>query len=288
MPFDFDNQIMVVRSDRRRRHLRRARSRSCSSRTALSDMPYSVIGRQTVWGHQIRWTSAGNISVDPNDPSDITVVFADRGTPNPNADRGLLRARRARRPTTTRATPARASDTDVYMVRIARRRRDLDRPRRRRRVAGRPVVPVGRPQARRHARRRLGTRTSAPARRARQRHIRPRAVDGGGGTAGARRRPEHRVDISVTHWAGQYVPQDAWPTVCGPERLQRPAGHRRRGQGLQRVPRRLHRPRRRTLTAASTSSGPASTARDLAADRPLHRRAARRLRAGRMYARRTV
>lgn len=24
------------------------------------------------------------------------------------------------------------------------------------------------------------------------------------------------IDISVTHWAGQYVPQSAWPVVCGP------------------------------------------------------------------------
>jgi hypothetical protein len=21
----------------------------------------------------------------------------------------------------------------------------------------------------------------------------------------------------VTHWAGQYVPEDAWPRICGPE-----------------------------------------------------------------------
>ena len=23
--------------------------------------------------------------------------------------------------------------------------------------------------------------------------------------------------MSVTHWAGQYVPQSAWPIVCGPD-----------------------------------------------------------------------
>jgi len=23
-------------------------------------------------------------------------------------------------------------------------------------------------------------------------------------------------DVSVTHWAGQYVPEDLWPRVCGP------------------------------------------------------------------------
>jgi hypothetical protein len=25
-----------------------------------------------------------------------------------------------------------------------------------------------------------------------------------------------RVDVSVTHWAGQYVPPSLWPRVCGP------------------------------------------------------------------------
>jgi hypothetical protein len=34
---------------------------------------------------------------------------------------------------------------------------------------------------------------------------------------GAGRSSTENVDISVTHWAGQYVPQDAWPAVCGPD-----------------------------------------------------------------------
>jgi hypothetical protein len=34
---------------------------------------------------------------------------------------------------------------------------------------------------------------------------------------GAGRTPTENVDISVTHWAGQYVPQAAWPAVCGPD-----------------------------------------------------------------------
>jgi hypothetical protein len=28
--------------------------------------------------------------------------------------------------------------------------------------------------------------------------------------------PQEQIDSSVTHWAGQYVPQSRWPTVCGP------------------------------------------------------------------------
>ena len=31
------------------------------------------------------------------------------------------------------------------------------------------------------------------------------------------RSPVENIDDSVTHWSGQYVPQSAWPTVCGPE-----------------------------------------------------------------------
>jgi hypothetical protein len=34
---------------------------------------------------------------------------------------------------------------------------------------------------------------------------------------GAGRQPTEQVDISVTHWSGQYVPQSAWPRICGPD-----------------------------------------------------------------------
>lgn len=40
-----------------------------------------------------------------------------------------------------------------------------------------------------------------------------RVADGNG----AARQPTEQVDISVTHWAGQYVPPSAWPRVCGPD-----------------------------------------------------------------------
>jgi hypothetical protein len=38
--------------------------------------------------------------------------------------------------------------------------------------------------------------------------LRPNVAEG--------RRPDEMVDISLTHWAGQYVPMPAWPVVCGP------------------------------------------------------------------------
>ncbi len=84
VPFDFDSQIMVVTST--------DGGSTFSSpvpvvqlEDGLSDMPFSVIGRQTVWGHQIRWNPVGTISVNPTDPDDVVIVFADRGSANPNA-----------------------------------------------------------------------------------------------------------------------------------------------------------------------------------------------------------
>ena len=82
--FDLDNQIMVTKSTDGGQSFG-APVPAVQLEDGFSDTPYSVIGRQTVWGHQLRWTSAGNISVNPTNPNDVTVVFADRGTANPNA-----------------------------------------------------------------------------------------------------------------------------------------------------------------------------------------------------------
>jgi hypothetical protein len=44
-----------------------------------------------------------------------------------------------------------------------------------------------------------------------------RPYHGPGGFSGkAPLGPRERVDVSVTHWAGQYVPEPAWPRVCSP------------------------------------------------------------------------
>ena len=42
-----------------------------------ADTPWSVIGRQTVTGHQIRWQSPGNITADPTNPAHWVVVYND-------------------------------------------------------------------------------------------------------------------------------------------------------------------------------------------------------------------
>ena len=84
VPIDFDNQIMVVSSDDGGATFNDP-VHVVDLEDGYSDMPFSVIGRQTVWGHQLRWDAAGNIAVDPTDADHVTVVWADRGDPNPNA-----------------------------------------------------------------------------------------------------------------------------------------------------------------------------------------------------------
>jgi len=81
-----------------------------------SDTPYSVIGRQTVWGHQIRWNAVGNISVNPNNRLDVTLVFADRGTPNPNATDACLEGS-PEAPAYDPCNSGPSSNTNVYAVR---------------------------------------------------------------------------------------------------------------------------------------------------------------------------
>ena len=82
VPIDFDNQIMVVSSDDGGATFSDP-VHVADLEDGYSDMPFSVIGRQTVWGHQLRWDAAGNIAVDPDDPAHVTVVWADRGDPEP-------------------------------------------------------------------------------------------------------------------------------------------------------------------------------------------------------------
>ena len=88
-PSDFDSQLMVVKSTNG--------GATWSNpvpvvqlEDGLSDMPFAVIRRQTVWGHQIRWAPVGNISVHPTDPNEVTIVFGDRRTPNPTATNGCF------------------------------------------------------------------------------------------------------------------------------------------------------------------------------------------------------
>ncbi len=205
--FDFDSQIMVVTSTDGGQTFGDPVP-VAQLEDGLSDMPFSVIVRQTVWGHQIRWSSAGTLAVDPSDPEHLAVVWSDRGTPNPNATEGCFFGLPGTAPD---YDPCGAGPGSVISVGVSE---SFDggatwTPRA-------PLAPSGThqwfPWA---AFTSGGTLVAAwdqdvsgpPA------DLFEHVVSIGGGAATAVGPPEH-VDVSVTHWAGQYT--TAWPAVCGP------------------------------------------------------------------------
>ena len=209
VPLDLDNQVMVVKSADGGASFS-APVPAAQLEDGLSDMPFSVIFRQTVWGHQIRWASAGNISVDPTNPDNVTIVFADRGTPNPNATPDCFLALPGEAPDYDPCAAGPDSDTDVFVTTSTdggatwSGRTLLDG------TFGHQWFPWGGYTS-------DGTFVAAwdedidPADDGRAdafQHV----VNTGSGKQflGV---PE-QIDISVTHWAGQYT--TAWPAVCGP------------------------------------------------------------------------
>lgn len=218
VPFEFDSQVMVMSSADGGRTFT-SPVPAVQLEDGASDMPWSVIGRQTIWGHQLRWASAGNISVNPNDPLDVTVVFADRGTPNPNATPECLEEIPGEAP---RYDPCRAgpgSDTDVYMVRSTDGGQTWSE---RTTIDGSPVhqwfawadhKPDGTLAV-------AWDEDTGPAPADTFNHVlwsesggkqvlSPNIAEG--------RTPVENIDVSVTHWAAQYVDREDWPRICGPE-----------------------------------------------------------------------
>lgn len=210
VPFDLDNQILVVKST--------DGGATFSSPVAaaqledgFSDMPFSVISRQTVWGHQIRWASAGNIALDPTDPNHVTVIWSDRGTPNDNATEGCFDALPGEAPDYDPCDAGPGSDLSVYRADSADGGASF---------GARTLVDDGGGASQWFpwgAYRSDGSlvvawdEDTAPAPADTFVHV---LWDEGSREvlSGA---PE-QIDISVTHWAGQYVPEPAWPAACGP------------------------------------------------------------------------
>jgi hypothetical protein len=210
VPFDFDSQLMVVKSTDGGRTFTPP-SQAVQLEDGLSDMPYSVIGRQTIWGHQIRWNAIGNVSVDPTDPRDLSIVFADRGTPNPNATPDCIFEAPGSAPRYDPCHAGPGSDTDVYMVRSTdggltwSGRQAIDASATSAWFPWADHTPDGRLVV-------AWDEDTAPAPADTFRHV--LWVQGGAQQAVG---PLEHPDVSVTHWAGQYVPKDQWPRICGPQ-----------------------------------------------------------------------
>ncbi len=218
VPGEFDSQLMVARSDDGGLSFD-APDVVVQLEDGAADTPWSVIGRQTVWGHQLRWASVGNISVNPTDPQDMTIVYSDRGTPNPNGTEDCLARIPGRPPLYDPCRAGPGSELSIYGV------RSLDGGD----TWSRPFEIDG---SARHAwfpwadHKPDGTlavawdedTTGAPADAFNhvlwvegegREVLRPNATEG--------RSPTEQIDVSVTFWTAQYVPRYAWPRICGPE-----------------------------------------------------------------------
>ncbi len=207
---DYDGQIMVVKSTDGGATFGNPVA-AAQREDGFSDTPYSVIGSQTVWGHQIRWAADGNIAVDPTNPQHVTVIWSDRGTPNPNAAAACVDEAPAP-PTYDPCNAGPGSDLNIY------RADSIDGgahwgPRAVVDAAGGASqwFPWG-------AYRPDGSlviawdQDTAPAPADSFVHV----LWDSGGAKQVLSPTLEQIDISVTHWSGQYVVQADWPTVCGP------------------------------------------------------------------------
>jgi hypothetical protein len=208
VPFDFDQQVMVVKSvdggDTFTDPVPAAQLED-----GYSDMPFSVISRQTIWGHQIRWSSFGNLSVNPTDPEDIVVTWSDRGTPNPNAgDGSCIFSLPGTAPNYDPCNAGPGSAVNIWMARstdggmtwgprvaVAESPNSQWFPWAGHLSDGTLVVAFDQ--------------DVAPAPADQFQHV--VSIGGGPPTPVG---PLENIDVSVTHWSGQYTTR--WPAICGP------------------------------------------------------------------------
>ncbi len=212
--YDFDSQIMVVKSTDGGETFGDPVP-AVQLEDGLSDMPFSVINRQTVWGHQIRWTAIGNITADPTDPDHVTIVFADRGTANGNAEEGCFLTDTGglftgEAPNYDPCNAGPGSDTDVYKVESTDGGETWGARTFVEDTGGAAWFPWADYKS-------DGTLVVAwdqddgPAPADNFSHV----LKVGGPSAVSLGPTEH-PDLSLTHWAGQYVAEDEWPAICGP------------------------------------------------------------------------
>jgi hypothetical protein len=214
---DFDEQIMVVKSTDGGVTFTDPVA-AAQLEDGFSDTPYSAVGDQTVWGHQMRWASAGNISVNPQNPMDLTVVWSDRGAANPNATEGCVDNAPGEPPNYDPCLAGPGSDLNIYYSRSINGgitwsgRQLLDgttgngwypwadhKPNGTLAAAWDQDNGAAPADTFNHV---LKVGPGAPQ------ILSPNTAEG--------RTPTENPDISLTHWAGQYVPPDLWPRICGP------------------------------------------------------------------------
>ncbi len=198
-----------------------------------ADTPWSVIGRQTVTGHQIRWQSPGTITADPTDSDHWVVVYNDNfAGVHDAAPASCLDEIPGEAPD---YNPCNAvTNTNIYMaeswdggttwnprISVDTAAGDQWFPWADFRSDGSLAVAYdsnegiadpggGLNDTFNHVLLTVAPRTSASGAVS----VTGREVlvpDGAGRSAG------EQIDISVTHWAGQYVPEDGWPRICGPD-----------------------------------------------------------------------
>jgi hypothetical protein len=226
VPFDFDAQIMIMKSETGGASFT-GPYQAAQVEDGLSDMPYTVIGRQSPWGHQIRWNASGTITADPTDPDHLTVVWSDRGTPNPNVpDPECFFNAPGDPPTYDPCNAGPGSDVSIWrsdsydggvtwtervLVDDAGGRHQWFpwadyKPSGELAIAwDEDILPDGQPYV---------PKTSPPNDEFLHVLWQNGSKEPLVPTTGTI--PAEQVDISATHWTGQYVPPPLWPRVCGP------------------------------------------------------------------------
>ena len=149
------------------------------------------------------------LSINPTDPDDLVVTWSDRGTPNPNAgDGSCLDEIPGLAPNYDPCEAGPGSTVNVYMARSTDGGESWSS-----RTA---VAPSSNSQWFPWA----GHLSDGTLVVAFDQDTVPAPADtfqhvlSVGGAAGTALGPVENIDVSVTHWAGQYTTE--WPAVCGP------------------------------------------------------------------------